>query len=210
MQLVKHPDGQLETVQDSTRLSRWAMAAALLLAAVAGYEALQHHIGSDRFIGALGGGATFALMALVLYERTRFVFDPRRRRVHWSQRWMWRQHRGEIAFSDIRRADREIALGSDSVAPSWRIVLRTADAPLPLSAGYRPDPDDADLEIVALINAILQPSDDAASASDAPAIPPAIAELARAGKTIEAIKRLRIERGMSLTEAKRIVDSLHA
>ena len=91
----------------------------------------------------------------------------------------------------------------DDGPPSRRIVVRTTDgAVIPLTVGYRPDPDGEVLKTVDRIRVFLWQYTERAPMQEAE-------RLASSGRKIDAIRVLREEQGLSLTEAKQRVDELH-
>jgi hypothetical protein len=95
----------------------------------------------------------------------------------------------------------ERPIGDDG-APSRRIVLRrTAGESIPMTVGYRPDADGAVLHIANRIRTLLGHDIDATHMSN-------VRALIAAGETIDAIRILREEEGLSLTDAKRRIDEL--
>lgn len=194
------PDGSLLLTYDSTRLSKWAIAATVVLLGTAAYDYFIGTRGDDRLIGLLAGAATMALMALVLLEQSRFRLDAATRLIEWDARWAFSHRGGLLAFADVQHVSVDVPIG-DSGIPSRRIVLHLSNGSLlPVTKGYRPDHGDQILNAADRIRKILgQP-------------PPTTADSVRAlvaqGRTIDAIKLLVEREKLSLTAAKERVDAI--
>ncbi|TWO79572.1 hypothetical protein CBW56_14250 [Denitratisoma oestradiolicum] len=149
------------------------------------------HPNSDRFVGLIGASVTCMLFAL-LSETSDFVFDAGTRRLAWSRRVGLRHRSGMVPFEEIEQVVVRTVLGGDAVAPSQRLVLLTRAGELPLTASYTPgDEHEANAE---RLRAFLGRSQgDAFSAS--------VENLVSAGRDMDAIRELRLARGISLSEA---------
>jgi len=146
----------------------------------------------ERFAGLIGAASTCLLFAL-FSETGDYVFDAQIRRLTWSRRIGLRHRSGSVSFADIEQVVVRTALGSDSMAPSQRVVLLTRNGELPLSAGYTPG--DAHAKDAERLREFL-------GKSQAEALRDNIADLIRLGRDIDAIRELRLARGISLEEAK--------
>jgi hypothetical protein len=155
--------------------------------------------------------AGFLVAGGLLCERSRFVFDPARRTVEWRRRFLLRERGGSVPFDAIEQVELQTPIGDDGV-PSRRVCLRRKDGgELPLTIGYSVDADDAKLALAHRLRELL-------GVSAAPFEPAAgdsmvlddVVQLARAGRKIEAIKRVRMASGVSLAEAKQRVEELAA
>ena len=159
---------------------------------------LTHHPNHDRTIGLIGASITCLLFMLVS-EKSDFVFDARTRRLTWTRRVGFIRRSGQVPFEWIEHVVIRTALGSDSVAPSRRIVLLTRNGELPLSASYSPsDAYEADAE--ALRTFLGRTQADPLSAS--------VDALVAGGRDMDAIRELRLARGMSLTDARAEVERI--
>jgi hypothetical protein len=143
------------------------------------------------------------VLVRLLGETSRFVFDPARRTVEWRRRFLFRERGGTLPFDAIEQVELQVPIGDDGI-PSRRVALRLRDGgELPLTVGYSVDFDGSRralaLRLRALLGLPVEPSvDDEAR------------RLASSGRIIEAVKHVRRETGVSLTEAKRRVDKLAA
>jgi hypothetical protein len=131
------------------------------------------------------------VLVRLLGETSRFVFDPARRTVEWRRRFLFRERGGTLPFDAIEQVELQVPIGDDGI-PSRRVALRLRDGgELPLTVGYAVDFDGSRRALA------LRLRDEAR-------------RLASSGRIIEAVKHVRRETGVSLTEAKRRVDELAA
>lgn len=152
---------------------------------------LTRHPNHDRTIGLIGASIT-CLLFLLLSETSNFIFDSATRRLTWTRRVGLVRRSGTVPFEEIEHVVIRTALGSDSVAPSQRIVLLTRSGELPLSASYSPsDAYTADAEQLRTFLGRAQVEPVSASVN----------ALVAAGRDVDAIRELRLARGMSLTDA---------
>jgi hypothetical protein len=201
MTIDERADGTVVVSYDSLGLTRVMLAATVLFLAVAGYDILIGARGTEHLVGLLGGAATCLLVGIVFLERAWFQFAPATRVVTWRRRWALRQHAGTIPFNSIQSVLVERPIGDDGT-PSRRIVLKTVSGEdLPVTVGYRPDGDGSVLHIASRIRALLGHDSDETHLHN-------VRALIAAGKTIDAIRVLREEEGLSLVDAKRRVEEL--
>jgi hypothetical protein len=186
---------------DSRGLTTVMLAATAVFVAVAVYDAFVGARGTDRLVGLLGAATTCLIVAIVFFENARFQFAPDTRIVTWRRRWALRQRSGSIPFDAVQSVLVERPIG-DEGTPSRRITLKTTSGEeVPITVGYRPDADGAVLQIAARIRALLGHDADAAHMLNVKA-------LIAAGRTIDAIRVLREEEGLSLVDAKRRVEDI--
>lgn len=154
----------------------------------------------ERFVGLIGAAATCLLFAL-LSETGDYVFDAQVKRLTWSRRFGLRRRNGSVPFADIEQVVVRTAVGSDSIAPSQRVVVLTRNGELPLSAGFAPS--DAHAGDAERLREFL-------GKSQADALEDNIADLIRLGRDIDAIRELRLARGISLEESKKEINRLRS
>lgn len=163
----------------------------VLLLAWLAVHLLTHHPNQDRKIGLIGASIT-CLLFFLLSETSEFVFDAATRRLTWSRRVGPRRSSGIVPFDHIEQVVIRTALGSDAVAPSQRIVMLTRNGELPLTASYSPsDEHQANAERLRSFLGRIRPEPLAAS----------VEALVAAGRDVDAIRELRVAKGMSLTDA---------
>lgn len=114
MDVREAPDGSLVITHDSSRLTKWLIAATVVVLGVAAYDYFQGSRGDERLIGLPVGATTLGLPALVILEQARFRIDPASRLVEWEQRWGFRRRGGDTRFSDSKHVGVEMPIG-DSV-----------------------------------------------------------------------------------------------
>lgn len=152
---------------------------------------LTRHPNHERTIGLIGASIT-CLLFMLLSETSDFVFDACTRRLTWTRRIGLVRRSGVVPFGEIEHVVVRTALGSDAVTPSQRIVLLTRNGELPLTASYSPS--DAHEENAERLRSYLgRTLVDPLSAS--------IDALVADGRDMDAIRELRLGRGMSLTDA---------
>jgi hypothetical protein len=198
---VRHlPDGSLLLTYDSTRWTRWAIAATLLLLGTAAYDYFIGPRGEDRVLGLLGAATTLGLIGIVMLEQSRFRFDPVTRLIEWDQRWAFRRRSGVTPFNDVKHVSVEVPIGDRGI-PSRRVVLHLANGSLlPVTVGYKPDVDGSISRTAETLRVTL--------GHRPPTIEGSVRLLVAQGRTIEAIKLLREKEDMSMTEAKRRVEQI--
>lgn len=201
MTIDERDDGTIIVTYDSTRLTWLMLAGAAVCLIVAGYDVSIGARGTDRVLGLFGAAGTCLLVAVVFLERAWFEFAPARRIVAWRRRWALRERSGTTPFKAIQSVLVERPIG-DEGTPSRRIVLKTMDGDdIPITVGYRPDADGAVLHIASRIRALLGHQESGGHMHTVQA-------LIAAGKTIDAIRVLREEEGLSLLDAKRRIEEL--
>jgi hypothetical protein len=200
MTIDERGDGAIVTY-DSTGLTKLALAAAAVFIAVAGYDVVVGARGTERLVGLFGAATTCFLVAIVLLERVRFHFSPDSRTLTWRRRWAWQERSGSVSFGSIQSVLVERPIG-DHGTPSRRIVLKTTSGEeIPITVGYRPDGDGKVLQIASRIRALL-------GHDTGPTHLHNVKALIAAGKTIDAIRVLREEEGLSLVDAKRRIEEM--
>lgn len=153
---------------------------------------LTRHPNQDRKIGLIGASIT-CLLFLLVSEKSDFVFDASSRRLTWTRRLGFIRRSGQLPFEEIQHVVIRAALGTDSVAPSRRIVLLTRSGELPLSASYSPS-DEYEENAEKVRTFLGRTRVDPQSAS--------VEVLVAAGRDMDAMRELRLARGMSLVDAR--------
>jgi hypothetical protein len=201
-------DGTLVVSHDGSPLAKFMLGFMLLFLGTAGYDALFGTRGAERLIGLLGASATCLVVAIAFHETARFEFSRPTHLVTWRRRRGFRERSGTMPFGGIQSVMVERPLG-DEGTPSRRINLRTVDgAEIPLTVGYQTDSDGAILKTADQIRALLGHKAEELRSSDQRHLAD-VSTLVAAGRMIEAIKVMREAEGISLTDAKQLVDQLH-
>ena len=204
---MKHhtePDGTLVVTVDS-RLIVGMLTGAALLCAVPVFRSWLNGGVTAHGATPLIGSAMFLLGAFFSYERNRFVFDPHLKEVRWTRRGLMSKDEGRMPFSRLHSLILQTAMGSTKNAPSVRVTLVTDEREVPLSRAYASGMKREYEELAITIRRVLQMN----------AEPPDLlldsvrAALAQ-GRKLDAIKLVRLTKGVGLEEAKRFVEQLPA
>jgi len=200
MKVDETSDGSLTITYDSSTLTKWMGGLTTVFLGVAAYDVLVGTRGTDRLLGLLGAAATCFLIGIVFLEIASFRFATSTRIVTWRRRWALRERSGTMSFAAIESVQIETPIG-DSGIPSRRISLWTADGvAIPITVGFRPDADGAIKQTAARLRTLLGHPSGKPLMRDVDA-------MVRAGRVVDAIRVLRQEEGLSLTEAKQRVDA---
>lgn len=202
MQAQTQPSGKLLITSGSGWLD-WVLPLGAALCAIPSLRgAIQGTFRLDEATSLIG--SVFFLIAFAAaFERTRFEIDPSLGAVRWSRRKMWGTQGGTLPFSRVKSVVLQTSLGSTETAPAYRLAFVLDRGELPLTSAYAAGALGEYESIAARIRALLQLSP---SGSDL------WLDSVRAALThdrkIEAIKLVRLHRGLPLTEAKQVVDQL--
>jgi hypothetical protein len=203
MTIDERPDGTVLVTYDSRGLSVFMLAFSGLFVLVALYDLSIGTRGTARLVGLVGSATTGLLVAMVFLERAWFEFSPVTRVVTWRRRWALQQRSGTMPFDSIQSVLVDRPLG-DEGTPSRRVTLLTTGGDnIPMTVGYRPDADDTIVRIAARIRAVLGRETKSTHLDAARA-------LIAAGRSVEAVKLVRENEGLTLTEAKRRVERIQA
>ena len=200
MKVWREADGRVIVTHDDAGWARLLLVGAAIFLALAAYTFLGDPSNTERAWGSLGAFATCLLAGLVLFERSRFVVDPRTRVITWRRRRAVSRREGTLPFDQVNAVAVQTPIGDDGT-PSRRIAFMTEEGELPISVAYAPDPDDECLAIADQLRGAL-------GHAAGPGIAVNVRALVAAGRTMDAIRQLRQEQGLSLEDAKRQVDEL--
>lgn len=197
----KAEDGSLLLTYDGRLWSKWLLGGAMLMAATAIYDMTIGTRGDGRLIGLIGGIATCAGAAAVMWETARWRVDPFHRRIEWDRRWAFQHRSGTLPFADVRHVAIEVPIGDDGV-PSRRVVLHMLDGSMiPVTVGYRPDADNRIAGAAEALRALL--------GHDAkPPVDEVVRALLASGRKVDAVKVLVEQEQLSLSDAKARIDAL--
>jgi hypothetical protein len=195
--------GTIVISYDGWALTRLTFVFAVLFLGIAGYDVFIGARGTDRLIGLLAAAGTCLAVAIIFLEKASFEFVRTTQTITWCRRWALRQDSGTIPFAAVQSVHAERPLGDDGT-PSRRVIFRTTDgAEIPLTVGYQPDPNGEVLKIAERIREVLGHSSEQVSMQE-------VERLVISGKKLEAIRVLREDQDLSLSEAKQRVDELSA
>jgi hypothetical protein len=152
----------------------------------------------EQWGGLLGGAVCCMLTYLAFYERSSFEFDRATKKIRWRRRRSWRERAGEIDFYDVKAVIAQRPIGDEGM-PSRRVVLLTRQGEFPLRRSYQPDSGHGDVLVNRLKEFLGLPADD-------PIFEKA-RQFAKAGHQQEAIRLLRDERKLSLSDASERVEA---
>lgn len=149
-------------------------------------------------IGAWAGSAMMAACALATWRREITEFDRFRKQVVHSVWTPLRQRRRVLRFRDIETVSVETAPGAKGAS---RVVLHTREGPLPLSNAYTAANEDWHY-LADIIRATVGLPTMASRARQS------ILNILAQYPAVVAMRRLREERGLSLSEARREIGEL--
>lgn len=157
----------------------------------------------------------FLLFATITARGTTFTFDGLERVGRWQSYWVFRARSGTVRLDDIRDVTVE-AMSTDRNAVTYRLVLQTANGPVPMSNAYSASRDGyAKLrrEVLAFLKPGLDPSahEPQKTVDGIPAdLASSLHSLVAQGRIIDAVTLLRARQRMSLTEARKRIDAIDA
>lgn len=201
MRALTDPDGSLVLSYDSAPWPKVLFVLTGLFAATAIYDLTIGSRGGDRLVGLIGAVVTCGLMGVVVTESARVRVSFATRTIEWQRMWAFRRWAGTVAFDEVQSIFAERSIGTERI-PSRRIVLKTRDGrDIPFTLGYRPDGGEGLVRLAEQVRRVvglagLAVSDDVLRA------------MLEDGRTIDAIKHLRETKGLSLLEAKHVVEDL--
>ena len=194
-------DGRLVLRHSSAGFARFCFVVAGALALLGAYELISGRRFGDGLPGVVAGTVFMLLMGTLAYDESLVVVDPRARTVRYRRRWAWKRYEGEVPFDAVESVLTETPIGDRGV-PSRRIVLNLrGGTSVPLTTAYRPDVGGEALKGAERLREAIGLAPLLTAADRALA-------LARAGRTLEAIRELQQGGAMTRDEAKRRVDEL--
>lgn len=200
---ILRPSADVLTVKtdDSPLAILWLLIFALC-AAWGGYLFFTRRspFNEENFQGALGGAVTGLIGFLALYERGRFTFDRDKKVLTWYRQRALRRRSGTVPFREIRSVFYHSPIGDEGV-PSRRVVLVTDSGELPLTLAFVPDTDDRIKSLAESLKRFVGGDGPVPDMTDEN-----VRAAVKAGRITEAVRVLRQEKGMSLEEAKDVVD----
>lgn len=137
----------------------------------------------------------FVLFALVFLRRSRIEFDKSARRVSIDKLQVFKRRSARLAFDDISDVLIETEpLSAAERAPPCRLSLVTTQGALPLTDSYQSDYAHHSVMRHAILQALGRPVSDAMDES--------LRQLVRAGRSVDAVAMLRLQKKMDLTAAR--------
>lgn len=147
-----------------------------------------------RDVYGSAGVSLFLFFAYAMfYERAVFNFNKISKQLIWKRKRFFKVNEGIVSFSNIKNVVLQNSMSGDST-PNTRIMISTDEQQIPLTSSYIGD-DNLCIKIAKKIRqAVNHPDRDLVIES--------VEEMIRNGQDMEAIRLLRIEKGLSLVEAK--------
>lgn len=147
--------------------------------------------------------ALFAIFGVAFARSTEAVFDNGRKVASLKRLDMFRRTCRELAYSDIRNVAIDSMMGGSTATANvvmYRLKLETTEGDVPLTATYEAGETRYDAMRERISAVVL-------GQAAAPLQDP-VEDLARSGRTIEAIAALRARENLSLAEARDRVDAI--
>lgn len=160
-----------------------------------------HPFNPKKVIGPALGALVAGVGAAYCLKKSAIDFDRRTGQVTWCRWSLWGTQKGQIAFGEIN--DVIVEELSDSRKSTYRVALLTPGGHWPLTEYYSGNKSAAE-KIKDRLRAFLGFPVQAAAVS----LEERLRSLVTSGQTIEAIKLARLERNLSLKDAKEWVENL--
>lgn len=202
MYVLTEPSGKL-VVTSTSRFSDWLLLLGSALSTVPTLRGLWRGTFDLHESTPLVGTAFFLLCFAICYERTRFEFDPAAGHIRWSRQGVFSTKAGRLPFSQVTSVVLQTSLGSDATCPSSRLTLMTDQGELPLSRTYAGGTGEEYEAIAGKIRSVLQ-----LSPTTADIVLDSVRAAVEQGRTIDAIRLLRLHKRMTLAEANAFIDRL--
>ena len=195
-------DGTL-VLDERLTLLRWgAVTGAVTLVAVFTQTAIvRGPLTSRDILGAATGLIALMTLAACVTDRS-FRFDRASGRMRWEIRRLFGAHSGDVPFSDVFRVTlhTSVAVDTQSRRVNYQPFLSTGAGELPLSSFHRLDPGACEALTRAISDTIGRPLDAPRAAT--------VEELVATDRVIEAVTKVRRERGLDLAGARAVVDAI--
>ncbi|NIP37649.1 MAG: hypothetical protein GWO07_01135 [Candidatus Dadabacteria bacterium] len=147
-----------------------------------------------------GGSAIFLFIAyMAFYEKSVFNFNRVSQHLLWNRIRYFKKQSGIVSFLNITSVNLQISTGDDS-SPDYRVVMKTDTGDIPITIAYTGNKELCYQTIKRISEILTLQSTDLVMRS--------AGKMVREGRHIDSVKLLTNEKGVSLTEAKNIVDEL--
>ena len=153
----------------------------------------------ENVYGAFFVGIAVFISYLLFTEKSIFDFNNISKQLLWSRKRFFKKKEGIISFHNINKVIVENSKSSNS-RPNCRVALIMNSEKIPISVAYLGN-SKVCWDVAEKIRQVLEHSE-----SDL--IDDSIREMINLGSDIEAIKLIRDQKGLSLTEAKQELDRL--
>jgi hypothetical protein len=161
-----------------------------------------HPVNTHKLIGPVLGAVLSAAGAAAFLKRSVIHIDRRLGRVIWSRWGIFGTEKGHISFADIKDAVVEVLLDTRRNRNTYRVALLTTAGHWPLTDYYYGSRDSSEKVKDALrkfFGFSAQPS--------TLSLEERLRSLVASGHSLEAIKLVRMERGLSLADAEKVVQA---
>ena len=202
MDVHREPDGKL-IVTSTSRFFDWLLLLGAALCTVPTLRGFWRGTFDLHESTPLAGSAFFLLCFVICFERTRFEFDPAVGLIHWFRSGIFSTRTGMLPFGQVTSVVLQTSLGSDATCPSSRLALMTDQGELPLSKAYAGGTGEEYETIAARIRSLLNMSP---TTSDI--VFDSVSAAVQQGRKMDAIRLLRLHKGMTLAETKAFIDRL--
>lgn len=204
MDVHSEPDGKL-IVTSTSSFFDWLLLLGAALCTVPTLRGAWQGTFNLQESTPLVGSAFFLLCFLICYERTRFEFDPTVGLVRWFYKRIFSTRTGSLPFSRVKAVALQTSLGSDATCPSTRLALISDHGELPLCKAYAGGTGEEYQTIAARIRALLN-----LSPASSDVVLDTVRTAVEQGRNLEAIRLLRLYKGMNLVEAKAFIERLRS
>jgi hypothetical protein len=147
--------------------------------------------------------AVFFAAAIFISEQSRFAFDRGRQRILWSRTNLFTSKSGEIRFQDVTRVEIQ-SMSRGNTRPTYRIMLRTRCGNFGMTRGYSGGAD----KWQPIADRILEIIDTSNTGEASDPVEFGVEGLVRDGHLIQAVLQLRDTKGLSLGEARALVEHI--
>ena len=201
MKILKDTHSELVVEENSVLLRGMMVVAVLCLFGSAALYFGQETPDMQKVKGLLFTSAFFAAFFVIFYEKSVFIFDRTGQWLRWKRYRLFRHRNGQLSFGQLESVLLQTQIGNSQGKPSRRVVLQTHEGELPLTITY--DASDENETIAQRIRELLKQSPETL-------VSDSVEALVRQGRTIDAVRLLRTEDSLSLTEAKARVEKIQA
>ncbi|NIP32119.1 MAG: hypothetical protein GTO02_22270 [Candidatus Dadabacteria bacterium] len=151
-------------------------------------------------------GSGFVLLCFIFgyiafYEKSEFNFNKISRQLTWSRKRFLKKSGGIVSFHNIKNVIFQNSKGGDT-SSNVRVVLVTDSEKIPMTTAYLGNDNICILVAKKIRHTIKFPDRDIIMES--------VKEMVKNNQTIDAIRLLRIDKGMSLNEAKQEIENIKA
>ena len=201
MTILKDSEREFIVEENSVLLRGMLVVAVLCLLGSAALYFGQENPDMQKVKGLLFTSVFFAVFFVIFYEKSVFIFDRTGQWLRWKRYRLFRHRSGQLSFGQIESVLLQTQIGNSQGKPSRRVVIQTHEGELPLTITY--DASDENETIAARIRELLKQSPETL-------VSDSVEALVLQGRVIDAVRFLRAEENLSLTEAKARVEEIQS